>query len=61
MDVYPLIVAQYAIEGHIRRTEHWGLVVLESSNVGHVFELVGNTDTFAYQTKLSPRFQSPTA
>jgi hypothetical protein len=55
-EYYPLIVAQYAIEGHPRRTEHWSLVALESQRIGHVFELVGNLDTFAYVPKSVSRF-----
>lgn len=45
---YPLIVAQYEITGHHRRTEHWNLTVLVSPNVSHTFEVRGNSDTFTY-------------
>lgn len=48
MPTYPLIVAQYSILGHPRRTEHWNLVALKSRREGRIFELVGNYDTFAY-------------
>jgi hypothetical protein len=44
---YPIIVAQHKIQNHAR-TEHWNLVVLKSINDAHVFEVVGNSDTFAY-------------
>jgi hypothetical protein len=44
----PLIIAQFAISGHPRRTEHWALVALWSKNNGRVFQIVGNTDSFTY-------------
>ncbi|KAA1469201.1 hypothetical protein DENSPDRAFT_772818 [Dentipellis sp. KUC8613] len=44
----PLIVAQYPITGHLRRSEHWALVVLQSRMVGRIFELRGNSDSFTY-------------
>jgi len=46
-----LIVAQFSIKGHPRRTEHWSIVVLFNQNDGYVFELVGNYDTFTYEPK----------
>ncbi|KAF8657843.1 hypothetical protein AX16_002159 [Volvariella volvacea WC 439] len=45
---YPLIVAQFAIAGHPRRTEHWNIIALKNRKQGRVFELVGNYDTFTY-------------
>jgi len=48
MSLCHLIVAQFAIEGHPRRTEHWSLVALRSKNDAHVFELKGNYDSFTY-------------
>jgi len=50
MSQYPLIVAQYTLDGHATRTEHWSLVALcGSRNTARIFEVVGNTDTFAYR------------
>jgi hypothetical protein len=46
----PLIIAQYAIYGHPRRTEHWALVALQSKHNGREFQIVGNTDTFTYDS-----------
>lgn len=48
MSSYPLIVAQYAIEGHPRRTEHWALVALINKSTARIYELYGNSDTFGY-------------
>ncbi|KAJ7457048.1 hypothetical protein FB451DRAFT_601507 [Mycena latifolia] len=46
---YPIVVAQYKIKNHTTaRSEHWNLVVLKSMNTALVFEVVGNSDTFAY-------------
>ena len=46
----PLIIIQTAIDGHHRRTEHWGLAVVTNIALSHfrVFELKGNMDTFSY-------------
>lgn len=56
-NVYPLIVAQYAIKGHRRRTEHWALVLLYSRLHGLKLELKGNTDTFTYLTERLTAFE----
>jgi hypothetical protein len=48
---YPLIVAQYAIQGHPCRTEHWSLAVLFNDSDAYEFELVGNYDTFVHVPK----------
>jgi len=58
MNVYPLVVAQYDLQGHPRRTEHWSLAVLFSEAHAHIFEVVGNTDTFVYAPKRVNRFAS---
>src|ERR1700733_5655268 len=52
--IYPLIVIQYPITGHIKRTEHWSIVAMKSLQEAYVFEVVGNFDTYAYV----PRFDS---
>jgi len=51
---YPLIISQFALVGHPRRTEHWNIVALISKDQGRVFELVGNYDTFTYVAKTIP-------
>lgn len=56
MASYPIVVAQHRIEGHPRRTEHWNLVVMTSGDSARTFELVGNTDTFAYYNTVVDRF-----
>lgn len=59
MATYPLIVAQYSIQGHATRTEHWSLVALcGSKNRARIFEVVGNPDTFLYSTKTVASFRS---
>lgn len=45
---YPIIVAQFDLPGHPRRTEHWNLMVLISATHYHTYELRGNMDTFTY-------------
>ncbi|KAJ7658490.1 hypothetical protein B0H17DRAFT_1171874 [Mycena rosella] len=45
---YPIVVAQYKIKNHTSRTEHWNIVVLQTINHAHVFEVVGNSDTYAH-------------
>ncbi|KAJ3506942.1 hypothetical protein NLJ89_g6584 [Agrocybe chaxingu] len=45
---HPLFIAQYAIVGHPRRTEHWSIIALLSAKKARIFELTGNYDTFAY-------------
>jgi hypothetical protein len=50
----PLVVIQFPLIGHIKRTEHWSIVALESRREAFVFEIVGNFDTYVY----APRFDS---
>ncbi|KAI0315839.1 hypothetical protein OF83DRAFT_1173437 [Amylostereum chailletii] len=52
----PLIVAQYAIAGHTRRTEHWAFIVLRSRRKGDIHELRGNSDSFTYVTERDTPF-----
>lgn len=49
MASHPLVLLQYNIEGHPRRTEHWSLVVPLSRSDAHFFQLEGNYDTFRYE------------
>jgi hypothetical protein len=56
MATYPLIIIQYPISGHIRRTEHWSLVAMKSRQEAYVFEVVGNHDTYAYVPRLDTSF-----
>ena len=56
MTSYPLILLQYNIEGHPRRTEHWSLVVPLSRSHAHVFQLEGNYDTFRYEYSYDNKF-----
>ncbi|KAF9527664.1 hypothetical protein CPB83DRAFT_884077 [Crepidotus variabilis] len=51
----PLIVAQIALIGHPRRTEHWSIIALDSTTgQSRIFELAGNYDTFAFVPKSIP-------
>lgn len=56
MTSYPLLVAQYAIIGHPRRTEHWSLVVLVSRDEGYVYEILGDWSDFAYHVRYVEHF-----
>ncbi|KAG6813702.1 hypothetical protein H0H92_008109 [Tricholoma furcatifolium] len=49
MGSMPLIVAQYDLQGHPRRTEHWSLVALSDAQNGYEFELSGNWNNFQYK------------
>ena len=49
MSTYPLVVAQYRIEGHPRRTEHWSLIAIMSKGNARVYEIIGSYDSFAYK------------
>ncbi|GLB44142.1 hypothetical protein LshimejAT787_1600720 [Lyophyllum shimeji] len=44
----PLIVMQYELRGHPRRSEHWALVAPLSRDDAYVFQLEGTYDTFRY-------------
>ncbi|KAI0333964.1 hypothetical protein GY45DRAFT_1243548 [Cubamyces sp. BRFM 1775] len=47
-----LAIAQYVRDGYPPGYEHWSLVAIApASEHAHVFEVVGNTDTFAYAPK----------
>ncbi|KIY73453.1 hypothetical protein CYLTODRAFT_241343 [Cylindrobasidium torrendii FP15055 ss-10] len=48
---FPLIVAQWALRNHWRRTEHWGLAALTSVDKGtmRVFQVAGNMDSFEFE------------
>ncbi|KZW02816.1 hypothetical protein EXIGLDRAFT_601406 [Exidia glandulosa HHB12029] len=52
----PFIVAQYHLEGHHRRTEHWSLAALSSRSRAHIFEVVGTDATFNYAPRLDTDF-----
>lgn len=54
---YPLVVAQYVINGHFRRTEHWAIVVLKSRLHAQLFELKGNSDSFCFATSYHTSFE----
>lgn len=56
MASYPLVLLQYNIEGHPRRTEHWSLVVPLSRSSAHIFQLEGNYDTFRYEYSYVDKF-----
>jgi len=45
---HPLLVVQWKIVGHPRRTEHWCLVALTSKTSAYLYQLAGNYDTFTY-------------
>ncbi|TFK22858.1 hypothetical protein FA15DRAFT_498797 [Coprinopsis marcescibilis] len=47
-----LAVAQYAILGHHKRTEHWSILAVVSKTEAHVFQLKGNYDTFCYHHEI---------
>ena len=49
----PIIVAQYTLKGHARRTEHWALAVLTDvqKSSARVYEVLGNTDSFTFSAK----------
>ncbi|KAF9011811.1 hypothetical protein BDQ17DRAFT_1233188 [Cyathus striatus] len=51
----PLIIAQYEMKGHPRRTEHWNLIALASPSRVHVFELRGNVNTYFYTAEFNVR------
>lgn len=53
---YPLVVAQYDLRSHPRRTEHWNVAILESRERAHIYELAGDTDTFHYEYKVVSNF-----
>ncbi|KAF8961847.1 hypothetical protein BDZ97DRAFT_1827419, partial [Flammula alnicola] len=36
--------------------EHWALAALESKQKAHIFQLIGNTDTFAYEPSTEDKF-----
>ncbi|KAI0056469.1 hypothetical protein BV25DRAFT_1577251 [Artomyces pyxidatus] len=57
-DSLPLLVAQYAITGHFRRTEHWSLIVPKSRAEATLFELHGQMDAFVYKTEPLTAFSS---
>ncbi|KZW01986.1 hypothetical protein EXIGLDRAFT_760217 [Exidia glandulosa HHB12029] len=46
-----LVVAQYEIQGHPRRTEHWALVVLHNKHVADIYEIVGGITNYRLQPK----------
>ncbi|KLO18777.1 hypothetical protein SCHPADRAFT_899348 [Schizopora paradoxa] len=49
----PILILQYAIQGHVRRTEHWSIAVITDtrSSSARIFEMKGNTDSFAFGAK----------
>lgn len=49
----PILILQYSIKGHVRRTEHWSIAVITDtrSSSARIFEMKGNTDTFAFGAK----------
>ncbi|KAJ3858781.1 hypothetical protein EV359DRAFT_51794 [Lentinula novae-zelandiae] len=53
MTSIPLIIAQYELSGHRKGGyyKHWSLVALESSEVGHIFEVIGDASTFGYEPR----------
>lgn len=51
MSIYPLIVAQHALEGHPSRSEHWNILVPFDRVHGMLYELMGNYDTFTYRAE----------
>ncbi|KAJ6451472.1 hypothetical protein C8R47DRAFT_1170048 [Mycena vitilis] len=55
-DSYPLIIAQYNLVGHARRTEHWSLAALVDKRQAFVMQVIGNSDSFSYQPKLAKSF-----
>jgi len=49
MSKLPLLVVQYEITGHRRRTEHWDLAAIRGDQFNaRIFQLKGNTDTFSF-------------
>jgi len=45
---YPLIIAQFALEGHPRRTEHWNISAFISTEEAQIFELAGGIDSYTF-------------
>ncbi|KAF8079311.1 hypothetical protein FPV67DRAFT_110024 [Lyophyllum atratum] len=56
MASYPLIIAQFDLPNHPRRTEHWRLVALQDKDNAHEFELAGNWSNFQYVAGRATRF-----
>jgi len=56
MPTYPLVVAQYDLQGHKYLCEHWSLAALETKKKAHIFRLVGNPDNFAYEATTDSNF-----
>ncbi|PPR00235.1 hypothetical protein CVT26_008984 [Gymnopilus dilepis] len=56
MSAYPLIVAQYDLQGHKYLTERWVLAALETKKKAHIFQLIGNTDNLKYDTRTESNF-----
>lgn len=52
----PLVVAQYKIEDHPRRTHHWSLVALMNRSNARVFQLIGNKNNFQYRVGHTNQF-----
>ena len=50
----PLIISQFALQGHPYRTEHWSIAAVISREQAWVFELSGNYDTFTYTPRTTP-------
>lgn len=57
----PLLVTQYAITGHPRRSEHWAFVIARSAREGDLHELRGNKDSFTYVVERNARFAAAIA
>ncbi len=49
----PILVLQYSISGHVRRTEHWSLAVITDiqTSSARIFEVQGNMDSFTFESK----------
>ncbi|KAF9034487.1 hypothetical protein BDZ89DRAFT_1012028 [Hymenopellis radicata] len=52
MSKLPVIISQYELLAHPRRTEHWALAVITDIVLGsaRVFQLIGGMDSFCFES-----------
>ncbi|KAG6840142.1 hypothetical protein C0991_008579 [Blastosporella zonata] len=56
MGTYPLIIAQFNLQGHPGPSEHWSLVAMADKNNAFVFEISGNSSNFKFNPHHLPHF-----
>lgn len=54
---FPLVVAQYELKGHPRRTEHWALAALHSAMDANIYQIEGGITNYSYQPSMHNTFQ----